>query len=555
MEDEDVYISPLILDSPFKKNASEIEAMQFQGAEKRSFNGVDVIADKEVNPHPFIQEMYAYLDVRNDDVYAEGVDKHVFDFNIKVFISKDDSYLRKLFQNTEAADDEVILFLEDNTDDIISGSSAYVKVGQKFREELKRREIIGKGQAGLLEDEKFKQHFQNASLDFTDDQIRELIVTGEISNISQTVMIGILQAAYILNIVLTPVFGGIADGIKGLTDVLKKHIKFQSYHWDPEAKKPDPNDKSEEPKMIDNPDFEPVLFPYSNELVDELSELGENQIRDFVISIKQQIKTRENEFNKELDGYLDLLSLDKEFNKGLGPLAEPTRAALLYTKTKVKELVNSLLLGIDQVLPALNYLGKKLFSTVNAFYCGLWNGLMDSIIGIIDLIGLLFRAFAVQGDFMKHAQTKIPQALELLDELLQGFEKIDFGKIVGEVIDKIMNINLEALASKISLERVAYFIGAVVGLIIEIVIGIIFTAGGESVWAVLNKFLTNSAKLVKTLQAKLVSFFGRSLKRLKDDILFVFTKLIEFLKQGTQGVLKAIRFLFDEILKTIKVSA
>ena len=262
MEDEDVYISPLILDSPLKKNASEVEAMQFHGAEKHSFNGIDIIADKAVNPEPFIREMFAYLDVNGDDVYTEGIDKHSFDYYVKIFISKNDTYLRKLFENTEPANHEICLFLEDNSDDIISGSSAYVKIGENFRNELRRLETMGKGQGSLLEDEKFNQHFQNVILDFTEDQIAELIETGKVSNITQYVLIGLMQSVHFANIILAPLFEWIADDISAFTGILKKYIKFQPYHWDPEAKKPDPNDSSESPKMVDNTDFEPVLFPF-----------------------------------------------------------------------------------------------------------------------------------------------------------------------------------------------------------------------------------------------------------------------------------------------------
>ncbi len=551
----DPYVSPLISDSPFKKSGKEIEDIQFHGAEKKSANGITVIADKQVNPEYFIREMLAYIDKDGNNIYEEGIDEHSFDYNVKIFISKDDSYLRKLYESVAPANNEVCLFLEDNTGDIFSGKSSYVKIGEKFREDLKKRKIISEGQSGLLTDESFRQHFQNVNLDFTEDEIQELIETGQIANMSSAFMIGLLQVLYLPNIILEPLFKWIADGISSLTGLLKKTIKFQPHHWDPEAKMPDPSDTSDQPKMIDNPDFEPILFPFSNDIIDSITSFSESETAALIDTIKKYIKEKERDFVTEIDTYLAKLKNNEDFLGKLSALAKPTTDALEFTKLKVKELVDNLLLAADQIFKSMGYLGKKIISVINAFYCGLWNGLMDSIIGIIDLIGLLFKAFGMQADFMNNAQTKIPQSFELLDECIQGFLKIDFGKIISEIVDQIMRFDITAFASKISIEKVAYFLGAVVGFIVEIIVGILLTGGVEAVYSTINKLLTNSAKFIRTIQASLVKFFGKSLSQLKDDILYVIMKIIEFLKKGTEGVINSIRILFREILDTVKISA
>ena len=551
----DPYISPFITDSPFQKNAQEVENIQFQGAEKRSVNGMNVIADTQVNPDPFVREMLAYIDKDGNNRYEEGIDEHTFDYDVKIFISKDDRTLRELFENTQPAAHEVCLFLEDNTGDIFTGSRSYVKVGDNFRADLKKRQVIGEGQTGLLADETFRQHFQNADLDFTDDQIQELIQTGQISSMSTSFMIGLLQALYLPNIILEPLFKWVADGISTFTGFLKRNIKFQPHHWDPEAKMPDPKDTSDSPKMIDNPDFEPVLFPYSNDLIEGVTSFAQEETKALITTVKQFVQQKEREFAAEVDSYITTLENNKDFLDKLGALAEPIKQALLHAKAKAKELADNLVAAADQIFQALAYLGKKLLSTINAFYCGLWNGLMDSIIGIIDLIGLLFRAFAVQADFMKNAQTKIPQAFELLDECIQAFAKIDFGKVASEIADQIMKIDITAFAGKISLERVAYFFGAVVGFIVEIIIGILLTGGVEAVYAAINKLFANGAKLAVSIQASIVKFFGKSMGQLKDDILYVIAKIIEFLQKGTTGVINAIRALFQEIVNTVRLSA
>ena len=551
----DPYISPLVTDSPFTKSAKEVVDVQFSAAEKRKVAGIQVIADRQVNPEPFVREMFAYIDKDGNDRYEKGVDEHTFDYDVRIFISKDDSTLRKLFESTTPADNEVCVFLEDNTGDVFSSSSSYVKIGSAFREDLRKRQVIGRGQQGLLADAGFRQHFQNASIDFTDDQIQELIETGEIQSMSTSLMIGILQALYLPNIVLQPLFKWVADGISSVTGFLKKNIKFQPYHWDPQAKMPAPDSTAKNPKMIDNPDFEPVLFPYSNNIVEGMTSFTEREITALIATITRFVQEKEREFNKEIDAYLTTLEQNKDFLGKLGALAQPMKELLQHAKAKVKELTDNLVLAADKVFQRLAHLGKKLLSTVNAFYCGLWNGLMDSIIGIIDLIGLLFRAFAVQADFIRNGQTKIPKALEMLDECIQAFVKIDFGKVVSEITDKIMSIDIAAFASKVSMERVAYFFGAVVGFIVEIVVGILLTGGVEAVYASINKLIADGAKLASTIQSNILKFFGKSLSQLKDDILHVISKIIEFLKRGTDGVIQAVRALFQEIVKLIKVSA
>lgn len=551
----DHFVSSLITDSPFQKSGREIEDIQFHGAEKKRINGINVVADKQVNPEFFVREMLAYIDKDKNNIYEKGIDEHSFSYNVKIFISKDDSYLRKLFESVSPADNEVCLFLEDQTGDIFSGKSSYVKIGKNFKEDLKKRKIIGEGLTGLLADESFRQHFQNVSLDFTEDEIKELIETGQVADMSRTIVIGLLQVLYLPNIILEPLFKGVADGIFSFTGLLKKTIKFQPHHWDPDAKMPDPKDSTSQPNMIDNPDFEPVLFPYSNDVIDAITSFGENETAALIDTIKKLIKQKERDFNTEVDAYITKLENNKDFLKKLSALVKPVRETLEFTKLKVKELVDNLLLAADQIFKNMAYLGKKIINVINAFYCGLWNGLMDSIIGIIDLIGLLFKAFAVQADFMKNAQTKIPQSFELLDECIQAFSKINFGKITSEIVDQIMRIDITAFASKISIERVAYFFGAVVGFIVEIVVRILLTGGVEAVYATMNKLIANGAKLAGTIQANLVKFFGKSLNQLKDDILYVIAKIVEFLKKGTEGVVQAIQVLFREIINTVKISA
>ena len=128
--DEEIFVSAFIENSPFKKSASEIEEIQFQGAEKQSINGIEVIADKEMNIKPLVREMFAFTDNNGDGKFTQGTDKFQFKYIVKVFVSKNDAYLRKLFENCSPKSNEVCVFLEDNSGDIISGSSAYVKIGR-----------------------------------------------------------------------------------------------------------------------------------------------------------------------------------------------------------------------------------------------------------------------------------------------------------------------------------------------------------------------------------------------------------------------------------------
>ena len=547
----DPIISPLVSDSPFQKSGQEIEDIQFRNADKRSINGIKVIADSQVNPDYFVREMIAYIDKDGNSIYEEGIDELSFSYNVKIFISKDDSYLRKLFENVSPADNEVCLFLEDQTGDIFSGKSSYVKIGENFREDLKKRKIIGEGQAGLLADETFHQHFQDVSLDFTNDEIQELIETGQIADMSRTLIIGLLQLLYLPNIILEPLFKWVADGISSFTGLLKKTIKFQPHHWDPEAKVSDPDDTT----VQTDPAFKPALFPFAHDIIDDITNYTENETTELIETVKKFINEKEQEFITRLDEYIVTLENNKDFMGKLNALADPTKKALEFTKIKVKELVENMLLAANSIFKSMTYLGKRMLNTINAFYCGLWNGLMDSIIGIIDLTGLLFRAFAVQAGFLKNAQTKIPQAFEMLDECIQAFSKIDLGKIASEIADQIMRIDITAFAGKISIEKIAYFFGAVVGFIVEIIVGIFLTGGVEAVYATINKLITNSVKLIGSIQSGLVKFFGRSLSRLKDDIMHVIAKIIEFLKKGTEGVIETIRALFREILNTVKITA
>ena len=237
-------------ESPLDKSGEDIQECYFSSADTYEVNGVEIIAENDVCP-TIVEELCTYQESNISDLYGVS-EQPVSPYTVKVFVSKDDSYLREAFEKTQPLPDEVCLFLEDNSTDNLSEGTAYVKVGDRFREDLAMRKEIAAAEAGNLPQFSFinDNNESDLQIDFTEGQLKELIETGSISNTSRTVLIGIFQAINFGTIVLTPVYSFLGDGIIWITTELRKYIKFQDYHWDPEAQRP----QGSEP-------FEPILCP------------------------------------------------------------------------------------------------------------------------------------------------------------------------------------------------------------------------------------------------------------------------------------------------------
>lgn len=534
--------SPLT-EGPFQNSAQDTHDLFFGSADSTVSGGMDIVAENDVSP-TLVTQMVAFIDSNSNLLYDEG-ERVLFYYTVKIFVSKDDSYLRQAYDKTSPLADDVCLFLEDNTTDLFSGRSAYIKIGDNFKADLAKRKQIAEIEGKKLLHLNFISTETDAEyqLEFNGPEIQELIKTGQITNPSQTLLIGLLQALSIGNIILAPLFTALGDGILWITKTTREFIKFQEYHWDPAAQNPNITEN-------DNTSFSPILFSFASAQIEELTTLAENSVGQVSSIIKTELNKKLNEVHSQLSKLQIPLT---------GYAVPESISSFLDTCFKmIDTIVNNLIDGCESMVKFFIGLDEKWLNALNAFYCGLWNGLVEAVLGIVDLIGYCFIVSGAAGSAMANAQTLIPQFYELMDEAVQTIFEADIPGIVSEAINAIgvgiSNFNLFALTGTISIERVAYFVGGVVGFIVELVAGIFWSGGIDGVRATIAKFGKVGEDIFAFLTASVTKILGSAFQFTVENMLILVRKIIELLKKGKEEIAAVIRSVFEALEQAAKLA-
>lgn len=534
--DTDPYrITSPFTESEFSRSGRDIEDLYFPSSDVCDINDTRILSENNVSP-TLVKDMTAFFDANENGLLDPG-ERTLFTYKIKVFVSKDASYLEKAFEACEPLDNEVCFFLEDNSTDIFSARTALIKIGSDFRDDLRKRQTIAKIESRnenyydyvIIGDE--MEGYER--IDFTSEELSELIQTGSISNTSMTLLIGLYQLLNIQNIVLAPAYSLIGTGLLWITEKAREYITFHSESWDPEASGSGEN-------------FRPILFSFQSDGL----ELGTRLLEKAVRQIKHGIDQKERRLRSRIGTIM---------NPGipgfkLSPSLKSFLETCLHYAGQFKELIFA---GIDKIVEVFSYLGQKWLNALNAFYCGLWNSVVEIVLGLIDMIGYIFKGLGFVGESMSNAQTLVPKLLERVDEFIQMVQEVNLfdtvSGIFSKLIEKVSSLNLSALTGMISIEKVGYFMGNVAGFIVELVIDAFISGGTKGVVDLFKKFGTIGKDVMETILAKMGRIFG-AVGEFSVDTAFKFVEyVIDLLRKGKDAVLSWIDELFVVIEKAVKL--
>ncbi len=540
---DEPYRSPsAFMESPFSNTATQTQETFFFNADTTSLGGVDIVTETNVSAF-YVEDVTDLIDPGMSSLY--GADQTPdMPYTTKVFVSRDDSYLRKAFDKTEPLPNEVCLFLEDNSRDFFSDGSAYVKIGVDFRDDLsKRKDIADVIGAGVNQFEFTNEgNEQNLQIQFTDQQINELIRTGEIVNATRSTLIGIFQAVNFGTVILTPVYKFLGEGVLTVTKGLRDYVKFKDHHWDPQAKATSADAGT---------GFEPVLFPYSQDVLTALETGGEAAIDEVARLIDQGLRANLRATQSQWAALSQLPG-------GSYVIPEGISSFLDQSYQMIEDLVERLLSGTRDFVQFYLNVGSKWLNALNAFYCGLWNAIVEAVLGIVDLVGYLFKGLGLVGEGANSAQTLLPRALETIDELIQTAFETDFVTLLANAYEavkaQLSKLNPMALAGMISVEKVAYFIGGFVGFIAEIVAGMIYSGGLASVGSAMKKFGNIGTDVFAVVTAGTRRLVGEAASFSLASILSIIEKLLDLLRKGKDEVVRLIDAVFDAIRNGAKLA-
>ncbi len=521
--------------SPLTKTGNDIRDNFFGGSKIYNYINFEFVVDPSSNNNPPDKlkpiENFIYYDTNKSGIYGDTVNgiKDKFLFKVKLFISKDKSQIDEVYNDSTviAGDDEILLFLEDNTGDW-SGSAFYKKVGKNITKN--KFDILLN--AGTNKNYTSYLNELNQKYNISLPELIEYLQTGEVKNTFLDIVSFIFEISSLF-FTDTKSLKEIASGIEAAINFIKKECLIDDSNWNPAKAK----------------NFEPILFFGVSDLLDAIDDKEINEyLKKGVTNLKEKIDKYDTTIEKILLGIstIPTLSLLPTI-PGLQP--KDTFSKLLLEKYHFLRTIVYQMLDDAENLDFSDGI-KEGIQVINAFLCGIWNGFVDAICGIISLIQYLFEGAAFLTDLLRNFKIRGPEILEKIDDITLSFKNLDFKKIYNKLVTAIQSWTPNGFA--VSLVEIAYFCGAFIGFVVELAVeivgGILISGGVLSVEAVLVKLGEVFKALVSLIFGAIklpVAVAGKTLNGFLEALKWLY----ELLVKGTDEFLRII----DEVFVKLKV--
>jgi hypothetical protein len=514
--------------SPLSKNGDDVRDQFFFSAKTYPYSNLQVVVDpsSDIDPKDKITPIATgfYYDKNNNNKQDKDEPDVI---NVKLFISKITDDLKDIYNDptVKPAPKEILFFLEDNDGDIFSGTTLYIKKGSKVNATL----------TNLLANSNTFTSYIKSNYNISLSDLQELIKTGEVkSNIKNLIFTMVEIASFFVTNPL--VYAAIATSIKTVIESIKKEAIIADHKWNPK-------------KAAQGKAFEPLLFPDSNAALNKMDDKAMNAfVKQGIQNLRNEIKGYDTTIENVLRG-VSLIPISAVFPISIAPTKLPDAfGTLFFAKYQdLRKIMDVMLLELEKF--DFSDMLTDGVNAVNAFICGVWNGFVEAICGIISLLQYLFEGAEFFTDLLKNFKEKGPAILEQMDDIIFHFKNLDFNKIFLKLATSIKNWVLAD--STVTLVEVAYFSGMFVGIVVElaveIVAGILFTGGTLSVEAVLAK-LGETFKALGKLLVAAIALPGKVFQKTITAFMAALKSLIEFLEKGTDEILRII----DEVFVKLK---
>lgn len=538
---------------PFtSKSQGSIKRIYYPGAKVDTINNIKIATDVNTDPNriTYIKKRKLFFDKNVNKTFEKGVD--VLAYNIELYFSKDAIKLKECFKVTKTEPNGIIFFIEDNTDDI-SAQFCRIKIGNRVRDNLKH-------ESQLYSNKKVLDYI-NEYVSIDKAVLEELIRNKKIENVSLK-SVEFLFAAndylnpYALDKKLIAVLGKVCGSIAKFID----KAKLAKHRWNPDVKK-----LKDDGTVDQTHTFKPFLFPFIEEGLDTVPD---HKLNDYAIKAFTELQTGFYKQDAKIRQYVQQTDFGKLATVPITiagiPFTAMTPLEIDLIPDSLERYVFSKYIQISEAIQStfkqleqfdFTDLIKKGVRIANAYLCGIWNGLIDAISGIFKMLEMLFNGIVTMQDFTANFSTQFPLLMEYVDNAIVAIKNIDFKALYTHLKGKLDSI------TNVSLETIAYFSGAFVGFVVslavEVVVGILFTGGTLSVAAVLEKLATvfsgifrgiaNAGRAAFNYTKKIIITTFKGFTKLLDELVALLNKstkefkgLIDELFEGNKSPLKDI---------------
>ncbi len=541
------HVSKLASQKFYNRTAPEISQIYFPQSDQKKIKNIVVETDVDTSGKllEYVTKRVYFYDKNNNNKLD---DDEQLAYNAYIYTSTDAIKLKETYEVAEAGEDDVLIFVEDNQGDV-SSQFCRARVGKNVLSNLKN--------AGHLYNNRKLLARINEHAPIDEAVLNELLKKGKIENTT----LKVLEFLFAVPDYLGP-FSPNTFVMKGLGTICEEIAKFinkakvDDYRWNPQAKK-----RNEDGTEDETHEFAPFLFPFVTEALDSIDD---SKVNGYMQKSIAELKSLYASQDQAIQNYVKNVDVGRLGNVPIYfpyggyvnvevDLVPDSIELFLFNKyLQVKKVIDA----VFEKLEGFDFtdLIKKGITTANAFLCGVWNGLVDAISGIFVLLEMVFKAAAAMNDFRQNFSTEFPILLEYIDNFTEALSSIDFKELYTHLKTKLSDASI----GSISLETIAYFSGAFIGfvisLVIEIVVGILFTGGTLSVAAVIEKLAAIFSGLLRAGAKVLKKTFDFS-KKLVVNTFKGFKKLLQgmitLLRKGTAGF----KVMIDDIFKAFGIYA
>jgi hypothetical protein len=468
------------------------------------------------------------LRLKEDKVLKTGLENA----RIYVYVNNDGAKLIADYKKIcNPADDEIYVFVENNDKDIVSDAVLLIKCGRDITKIL----------AGEGKDKAKLQSVLTAYLN-TDYKLSSSQITQLLNQIAQNPQNLITQLLGTLKQVNTEIAKVVSKTIAGLTTkLLKKCITYieTNYRYGDPKWDTATGDQYDPAYLIKRKKNTQATSP--KDIVAQV-EMADMTIVATVKTAHEAVATI-----TEM-----LIGCDKFI---IGALSTALQGASLADARQVNALYQPLgdaiykfIKLLDDNMAHLEALIVESCVLANAFLCGLTNGLVDQITGLLSLIRVLIEAMAAAVDPLDRKQVE-----ESIDNIIQAMIGFDFMGLLVQMLPRLVQLCeltsgwLSRTIAGVSSCQIAYYLGYIVFCLLELLIpygavveGLVdTTAIGGRLSVFLDKF--------KAVFQQLSQLMLPAIRLPKTDIkplLHLLDEIVERIHKGIEPILAWI----DEVL-------
>ncbi|ROI02309.1 hypothetical protein EGI16_15675 [Chryseobacterium sp. G0240] len=524
-------VSPLATVKLFNQSAEDLQNKYYPDGNPPVDGTFTYIPDYRSDLTPIIKTTVK-------DFYYYGVeDIKNFAFKVIIFSSTEATKLKECFEISNPKGREILIFVEDNAKDSVSGTYGAMKISEDVLSFLNSKKRLA---YDVYDNTEIYKEVKAVVPELTDDQIKSLLTNGYIEDFRINAAKTYFKVASFFSSgisLIHPSLGILTnDALRATTStVLEKIIVFI------ESARLEENRWQPKPPRLENGEID-GSYKYNPLLSSGKNDSGTINFTEISRYLKAML-TEQNNFVKSL------LNIKKDFKHDSQPkgLLEILYKSYLDAYYIMHDVASNLENISD--LEILKY-GTKVY---NALLCGIWNGLVDAASGLFAMVKMIYDGITLGKDFAQNIEQYLPILLEQFDEVIQAVKNIDFTEIAKYIYGKLKEITL-------TFDPVAcgYFIGYaygfIISLIIEIVVGTLVSGGTLDIPIIIQKLeevifgifrlgwgaLKGATKAIRT--------FSKFIVKSIQDLIHGLQELINFLKNGGPEI----KNLIDDVLKAIQ---